>query len=164
MPDAQLPDLPESLKTLRAAPLFVMRLDVRPLVVVGATPGVTRRIGIVPGGSFAGARLSGAVMDGGADWQGVRADGATTLDVRLVLETDDGALIAMIYRGLRHGPPDVLARLAGGEAVDPASYYFRIDATFETAAPRYDWLNRILALGLGWRRADGVVYSLFEVL
>ena len=70
----------------------------------------------------------------------------------------------MRYQGLRHGPPDVMARLDKGEAVDPASYYFRIAPTFETAAPQYDWLNRIMAIGAGYRRADGPIYSVFEVL
>src|SRR4029077_5512439 len=86
--------LPEVLKHVRTRPLFVMHLQVRPLVVVGATPGAERRIGLVPGGSFEGERLSGQVMDGGSDWQAVRADGSITLDVRLVLKTKDGALIA----------------------------------------------------------------------
>jgi hypothetical protein len=161
---ASLLDLPEPLRAARTRPLFVMRLKVKPMQIVGATPGAFRRIGVVPGGSFEGERLSGEVMDGGADWQTLRGDGATTLDVRLVLKTKDDALIAMTYRGLRHGPPEILAQIDKGEAVDPASYYFRIVASFETAAAPYDWLNRILAVGVGDRQAGGPVYSLFEVL
>jgi hypothetical protein len=156
--------LPEALKNVRTRPLFVMHLDVRPLVIVGATPGANRRIGLVPGGSFDGERLRGQVLDGGSDWQAVRTDGSTTLDVRLVLKTADDALIAMTYRGIRHGPADAVRRMEAGEAVDPASYYFRINPMFETAAPAYDWLNRILAVGIGHRKPDGPVYSVFEVL
>jgi hypothetical protein len=70
----------------------------------------------------------------------------------------------MTYRGLRHGPPDVVARIEKGEVVDPVSYYFRTNPLFETAAAKYDWLNRIVAIGIGHRRADGPVYSVFEVL
>ena len=157
-------ELPDVLKVIRTRPLFVMRLDVKPLIVVGATPGSFRRIGVMPGGSFEGERLSGEVLDGGSDWQDVRNDGATTLNVRVPLKTNDGALITMRYEGVRHGPPDVIARLEKGEAVDPASYYFRIAPIFETAAPKYDWLNRIVAIGAGYRRADGPIYSVFEVL
>jgi hypothetical protein len=58
-------DLPETVKDVRTRPLFVMHLDVRPLMVVGPTPGANRRIAPVSGGSFAGERLSGQVMDGG---------------------------------------------------------------------------------------------------
>jgi hypothetical protein len=111
MPETRYHSLPEVLKNVRTRPLFVMHLQVRPLVVVGATPGADRRIGLVPGGSFEGERLSGQVMDGGSDWQAIRADGSTTLDVRLVLKTKDDALIAMTYRGLRHGPTDVIKRM-----------------------------------------------------
>jgi hypothetical protein len=157
-------ELPDVLRTIRTRPLFVMRLDVKPLIVVGATPGAFRRIGVMPGGAFEGERLSGDVLDGGTDWQSVHSDGATALDVRVPLKTQDGALIAMRYQGVRHGPPDVIARLEKGEAVDPASYYFRIAPTFETSAPQYDWLNRIIAIGAGYRRADGPIYSVFEVL
>ena len=164
MSDTLNDDLPEALRTVRTRPLFVMRLDVRKLQVVGGTPGGFRRIGVVPGGSFEGERLSGDVLDGGSDWQTVRSDGATTLNVRLVLKTNDNALIGMTYQGLRNGPPDVVARIEKGEAVDPASYYFRINPLFETAAARYDWINRVVAIGIGHRRADGPIYSVFEVL
>jgi len=164
MSKTRFDDLPEVLRTVRTRPLFVMHLNVRPLVVVGATPGVNRRIGLVPGGSFEGERLSGQVLDGGSDWQAIRTDGGTTLDVRLVLKTHDDAMIAMTYRGVRHGPADVISRMERGETVDPASYYFRITPMFETAAGAYDWLNRILAVGIGHRPPDGPVYSVFEVL
>ncbi|MGC1347434.1 MAG: DUF3237 domain-containing protein [Methyloceanibacter sp.] len=157
-------NLPEVLKRVRTQPLFVMRLDVRKLLIVGATPGAYRRIGVVPGGSFEGERLSGEVLDGGSDWQTVRNDGATTLNVRLVLKTMDDALICMTYHGVRHGPPDVVERIEKGEVVDPTSYYFRINPLFETAAAKYDWINRVVGVGLGHRSPDGPIYSVFEVL
>jgi len=156
--------LPEVLKSVRTRPLFVMRLDVRPLLVIGPTPGGYRRIGIVPGGRFEGERLSGEVLDSGTDWQTVRADGAVGLDARINLKTDDGAIISMTYRGIRHGPVDVIQRMDKGEVVDPSSYYFRINPLFETAATKYDWINRVLAIGTGHRRADGPIYSIYEVL
>jgi hypothetical protein len=159
-----LNDLPEFMKNVRTKPMFAMRLDVRPLLIVGATPGAYRRVGVVTGGSFEGERLSGAVLDGSSDWQTVRNDGSTTLNVRLVLKTEDGALIGMTYQGLRHGPADIIARIEKGEVVDPASYYFRINPLFETEAAKYDWINRVIAVGIGHRFADGPVYSVFEVL
>jgi uncharacterized protein DUF3237 len=156
--------LPEVLKNVHTQPLFVMRLDVRKLLIVGATPNAFRRIGVVTGGAFEGERLSGEVLDGGSDWQTVRSDGATILNVRLVLKTEDNALICMTYQGLRHGPSDVIDRMERGKVVDPASYYFRINPLFETSAPKYDWINRIVAIGIGHRQADGPIYSVFEVL
>jgi len=139
------------------------------IIAAGPTPAkvpVTipfRRIGAVFGGVFEGDRLSGEVMDSGNDWQTVRAD-CLKLDVRLVLRTTDGALIVMTYQCLRAGPPNVLEKLDTGEAVDPTSYYFRMNPVFETSSPKYDWMNRIVAVGVGHRRADGPLYSIFEVL
>jgi hypothetical protein len=144
--------------------MFVMRLNVQPLLIVGATPGGFRRVGVVPGGSFEGDRLSGEVLAGGSDWQTVRNDNSTILSVRLVLQTKDDALIEMTYQGVRHGPPSVMERIEKGEVVDPESYYFRINPMFETSAAKYDWINRVIAVGIGHRQANGPIYSIFEVL
>jgi hypothetical protein len=158
-----LGNLPQSLKTLQTQPLFVLRERVPSLLVVGPTPNGFRRIGLVQGGSFEGERLSGVVVSGN-DWQTVRDDSCTKLDVRLLLQTTDDALIVMTYTVLRAGPPDVMAALDKGEAPDPSTYYFRMSPMFETSAKKYDWLNRIISVGIGNRLADGPVYSVFEVL
>jgi len=158
-----LSQLPESLRTVRARPLFVLREAVPPLLIVGNTPNGFRRIGLVQGGSFDGERLSGEVVSGN-DWQTVRQDSCTRLDVRLVLRTTDSALIVMTYTVLRAGPAEVMESLDRGEAPDPSSYYFRMSSVFETSAQKYDWINRIIAVGIGNRLAAGPVYSIFEVL
>jgi hypothetical protein len=157
-------NLHDALKYIQTRPLFVMRLDVRPILDVGNAPAGHRRVGVVFGGVFEGDRLSGQVIDGGADWQTVRPDNAVALDVRLILKTDDGAPIAMVYQGIRHGSPEVVARIERGEILDPATHYFRTAPRFETAASEYAWLNRIIAVGTGHRSSVGVVYSVFEVL
>ena len=82
----------------------------------------------------------------------------------MLLKTDDGAMVLMTYRGVRHGPVDVIHRMDKGEVVDAASYYFRTNPLFETSATKYDWINRIVAIGIGHRRAEGPIYSVFEVL
>src|SRR5262249_17737619 len=110
---------------IRTAHLMTLTLSVGGMQAVGATPSGNRRLGLVSGGTFSGERLHGTVLQGGADWIMVRGDGSTTLDVRLVLETDDKALIGMTYRGMRHGPTAVMDRLNRGENVDPSEYYFR---------------------------------------
>ena len=155
--------LPDVLSQVRARPLFQLREAVPPLYVVGQTPNAFRRIGVVVGGAFEGERLSGDVV-GGNDWQDVRKDDCTKLDVRLLLKTTDGALIVMTYQCLRAGPAELLAKLDRGEAVDPASYYFRFIALFETSSPAYDWINRIVAVAIGERPADGPLYNVFEIL
>jgi hypothetical protein len=145
--------------------LFTLAADVPRIVDLGATPQGSRRIATVTGGTFKGERLQGTLQPApGGDWILVRPDGATILDVRVTLETDDRQLIYMSYRGVRHGPAEVMARLAKGEAVDPASYYFRTTPVFETASPKYDWLNRIVSVATGRREARGPVYEVYEVL
>lgn len=149
---------------IRTRPLLTMTLQVGGMQAIGPAPGGDRRIGVVSGGIFAGERLNGTVLEGGSDWIISRPDGSLLLDVRLVLKTDDGALIGLTYRGLRHGPADIMAKVARGEEVDPASYYFRTAVLFETSAAKYDWMNRIIGIGTGRRTAAGPVYEVFELL
>ena len=104
MPPSPLENLPDALASAKTRPLFVMRLSSR-MQVIGSTPGYVRRVGAVFGGVFEGERLSGEVLDSGNDWQTVRGDGAVTLDVRLVLKTDDEAMIGMTYRESGPGRP-----------------------------------------------------------
>lgn len=150
---------------IQTRPLFTITLQVPRIVDLGATPNGNRRIATVTGGAFKGDRMKGTVHAApGGDWILVRPDGAVVLDVRLTLETDDKQLVYMTYRGLRHGPADVIKRLNAGESVDPSTYYFRTTPVFETASPKYDWLNRIIAVATGRREASGPIYEVFEVL
>jgi hypothetical protein len=149
---------------LRTTHLMTLTLTVAGMQPIGATPNGDRRVGLVSGGRFEGPKLKGTVLPGGADWIIGRPDGSTTLDVRIVMETDDGAAIGMTYRGMRHGPASVMERVNAGQYVDPSEYYFRTAVAFETAAPGYDWLNRIIAIGAGSRPPEGPIYDIFEVL
>jgi hypothetical protein len=146
-------------------PLFEIRLQVPQVLDIGDTPLGRRRIATVTGGEFEGERLRGTVVGApGGDWLLQRNDGATVLDVRVLLRTDDGEHIYMSYRGVRHGPAEVMARLAAGEMVDPKTYYFRIAPVFETASQKYGWINRIVAVGTGRREPAGPIYVVEEVL
>jgi hypothetical protein len=130
---------------------------------LGDTPLGRRRIIGITGGKFAGPRLSGRILPGGADWQLIRSDGVAFLDARYTLETDDGAQIYVNNKGYRHGPKDVIERLARGEEVDPTLYYMRATPWFETSAPRYSWLNRTICVATGARRSAAVELDLFEI-
>jgi hypothetical protein len=145
-------------------PLFDVHVEVAEIRSLGRTPLGERRVIPVVGGSFRGERLGGRVLPGGADWQTIGEDGAARLDARYTLEAEGGALVQVRSQGLRHGPPEVLARLAAGEAVDPARYYFRTVLRFETGAPALDWLNRIIAVAHGARRPRVVELTAFELL
>jgi len=122
-----------------------------------------RRIIPIVGGSVVGPRLNGRILDLGADWQTIFADGVAELDTRYAIETSDGATIEILNFGYRHGPDEVIAAIARGEEVDPASYYMRTHARLETGDDRHAWVNRTLFVGTGARLAGKVVVSLFAL-
>ena len=143
--------------------LFRAVVEIAAPMSVGPTPLGERRIIPITGGHFAGEKLAGEVLPGGADWQIVRSDGTALLEARYTLRTRDGALVYVRNRGVRTGPPEVLAQLARGEEVDPAFYYFRTVPQFETGAPQYAWLNDLLAVCSASRAARVVTLDFFAV-
>ena len=148
---------------IELAPLLHIRVTLEPIRDLGVTPLGRRRIIGITGGTFSGPKIAGKVLPGGADWQVIRPDGSAYLDARYTLETDDGALIYVNNKGYRHGPKEVIERMARGEDVDPSRYYMRATPWFETSAARYDWLNRTICVATGARRADCVELDFFEV-
>ncbi len=150
---------------LKSRHLFDISIALHPIQVLGKTPAGERRIIPVSGGSFSGDRLRGEILPhAGSDLLLTRADGSYQQDVRLALRTDDGALILMTYRGVRHSSPEVAARIAAGELVDASEYYLRTAPFFETGDARYAWLNNIVAVGSGERTPNGATYHVFEIL
>jgi hypothetical protein len=145
-------------------PIFSIRCELANIVDVGAAPFGHRRVVNILGGPVTGKRLNGRVLPGGADWQIVAANGCIDLHARYTLESDAGALIQVESKGMRCASPEILARLAKGEDVDPSLYYFRTVMRFETAHPSADWMNRILALARGAREKNAVKLDVYEVL
>jgi len=153
------------MRELKSRHLFTITMKLPPTLELGDTPAGNRRVFTVSAGEFAGDRLRGEVLpQGSSDLLLVRADGASQQDVRLILRTDDRALILMTYSGRRHASPEVTARIAGGERVSASDYYLRTAPFFETSSPTYAWLNKIVSVGIGERLADGVDYEVFEIL
>ncbi|HEY4012976.1 MAG TPA: DUF3237 domain-containing protein [Polyangiaceae bacterium] len=133
---------------MKTRPLLVLTLETAATQELGPTPLGKRMTFPVVGGAFEGERLRGKVLPGGADWALQRPDGAVELDLRVTLETDDGALVHMIFSGLR----------------DDARAYFHTLPRFETAAPQYAFLNRLLALGTGEIGPNGPRHVIEEIL
>jgi len=158
-------DLPNvELTMLSPEPIFCIHAQLADILHIGRTPyGERRMVGIL-GGSVEGAKLNGRILPGGADWQIVRSDGVVDIKANYVIETDAGARVLVASEGLRHGPADVIAKLAAGEAIAPELYYFRTVMRFETSDTSLDWLNRILALARGARQANAVELDVYEVL
>ena len=150
--------------TLQSEFLATLSIAVGDSHILEDTPAGWRRIDTFSGGSLIGPRIRGRIVSGGSDALLRRRDGAMQPDVRLIVQTDDGALIFVTYRGIRHGPPEVMRRIADGEDVPPAEYYLRSTPYFETGAARYDWLNRIVAVGVGRREPSAAVYEIHRIL
>ena len=144
-------------------PIFTVKAELAPMLSLGHTPYGERRVVGITGGTVQGPKLTGRILPGGADWQIIRKDGAADIQARYIIETDSGARIVVNSVGLWHGPPEVLERLARGDKVDPAQYYFRTVMRFETGDAGLDWLNRILALARGQREARSVRLDVYEV-
>jgi len=139
------------------------RVELGPITELGQVPRGRRRIIPIVGGTFEGPGIKGRVLNNGADWQIVRADGFAEIDTRYALETDKGQIIYIQNTGMRHAPPDVTARLLAGESVDPNLVYFRTVPTFETSAPELQWLTRAIFVGSGERHPTHVVVRFWRV-
>src|SRR6267143_6858021 len=133
---------------MNSRPLMLLRLDTSAAEEIGSTPRGARSIFPVVGGSFEGERLRGKVLAGGGDWVTAKADGTFELDLRATLETEDGALIHMTFTGVRND----------------ANHYLRTLPRFETAAPKYAFLNLLIAVGIGDVRPEGPVHAIEEIL
>lgn len=143
--------------------LMAISAEVGELVTMGPAPLGERRVVYITGGTFEGPGLRGAVM-AGADWQIARRDGALELDARYALKEARGGIVQVISQGMRHGPAEVLARLARGEEVDPASYFFRTFMRFETGAAELAFLNTTMAVATARRHARRVELQCYRVL
>jgi hypothetical protein len=147
--------------TPELSPLMTLEVLVGPPVQVDASAHGRRFIPII--GGTVGGGLDGVVLPGGGDWQTLWPDGRMDIAAHYVLDIVGQGTVEVRSEGLRHGPPDVLAALARGEPVDPASYYFRTSVRLRTAAPGLQRLNRLLALAVGERAADRVRLRVFEI-
>ena len=137
--------------------VFTVQVAVAPPLVIGESSRGLRRIIPILGGQVDGPRLRGEVLSGGADWQYVRPDGVLQLTARYTLRIEDGALVQVVNRGLRHGSPEVMERMFRGEAVDASEYYFRSAAEFEAPRGPHEWLNKGIFVGLAERQRDKAI-------
>ena len=141
----------ERSSTMKSRPLLTLRLTTAPTQAIGQGPHGLRATFPITGGTFEGDRLRGRVLPGGDDWTIVRGDGVMELDLRVTLETDDGALVHMTFEGIRD------------DSAAGAPYFCTLPR-FETAAPKYVFLNRLLSVGKGEITPNGPVHVIEEIL
>jgi hypothetical protein len=157
LPPGALPPPPALL------PMTQVRCEVGTLVSLGVAKHGERRYVPLGGGTVRGPELNGTLVSGGVDWQVQRADGVLEIAAHYVIRADDGALIEVQSDGLRHGPAEVMARLARGEAVPREAYFFRTLVRFTTGAPAWQHLNHTLALAVGQRDARAVLLDFYRI-
>jgi hypothetical protein len=146
---------------------FVCELNVKidKAIVVGETAHGTRRVVPITGGTFEGPKMKGEIVNGGADWQVVRADGVAEIEAHYDLKTDDGVYIYIKNAGLRVATPEVAARIARGEKVDSNEYYFRAAPKFEAPKnSKYNFLNDALFICKAIRMPNYVSIQVWKVL
>lgn len=144
-------------------PMARVRCDVDALVSLGAGPYGERRFVPLGGGTVEGPELTGTIVEGGVDWQVGRADGVLDIAAHYVIRTTDGALVEVQSNGMRHGPPEVMARLAAGDAVRSDEYFFRTVMRFTTGHPAWLHLNKVIAIAVGQREARRVVLDVYRL-
>jgi len=143
-------------------PFCTLRVELAPIMDLGLGRFAQRRIVPIVGGQVTG-RITGTILGVGADWQSVTHDGVAELHARYAFETPEGALVEVVNTGYRHGPPEVMRRLAAGEPTPPASYSMRSTARLESGHPDYRWLNRMVFVGTGARDVSTVQVDLYSV-
>ena len=167
MNDLKIPISSNPLTPLKTQGLFEMHVTLKAPLNVGSSHVGQRLIFDVQSGYFEGQKLKGTLKPSGGDWLLRHPDGSFTLDVRVCLETDDGALIYMSYKGRWVIPDALQAQVLSAntsEQVDKDAYYLRNLIMFETAAPQYQYLNNMVAISQGYRTPQGISYNVFEVL
>ncbi|HEV2198949.1 MAG TPA: DUF3237 domain-containing protein [Bryobacteraceae bacterium] len=126
-----------------------------------------RRVVPVTGGVLEGPGMGGAVLKGkilpGADYQIIRPDGLTEIDAHYVVQLESGDLIYVTNRGMRHGPPELLAKLAAGEKIDQSKIYFHTVISVETAAKSLDWMNKSIFVSTGERLPSEAVIHVYRL-
>lgn len=144
---------------------FLCRIiaEVEPVVSLGMVSYGERRYVPIIGGTVAGEGFSGRVMPGGIDWQLQRSDGTLDIAAHYALQTDAQEMIEVRSNGFRHGPAEVMARLARGDAVAHDDYYFRTAISFQTSSARWQHLNSVVAIGRGIRTPAAAIIDVYLV-
>ena len=142
-------------------PIFEAKIEVGTIQEVGVTAKGIRKMIPILGGTFTGSEMEGVILPGGADWQLVRPDGVAEIEAHYTMKTSDGVTIYIVNKGYRHGPPEVMEKLAKGFEVPSDQYYFRSTPTFEVEQGKYDWLTKSIFIGTGERRQDHVLFQFY---
>jgi len=143
---------------------FTAHIELAAPLEQGTVDGARKRFIAITGGTVTGPALRGTLLAGGGDWQTILPGGLTRLDAHYFIKSDDGTVIEVTNPGIRVASAEVTERLARGEAVDPAQYYFRTTPSFKVAGEKFGWLQRSVFVARGVRKPASVEIDFYRVL
>ena len=145
--------------------VHLMKLTVRVEAPIPIGKGLTgiRTIYHVAGGEFEGDRLRGKVLPGGGEWFLQNDEGFGQPDVRLLLQTDDGAHIYLRYTGVLDFNEEAMTAVTEGRSTNFGDNQFLTHVRFESSDPGYEWLAKTIGVGEGRMHPDCVEYAIYEV-
>ncbi len=135
---------------------FTCHALVGPPHEVGAGPNGQRRYHEMRSGTIEGARLNGKLLGSGSDWMLVGADGFMRMDVRIQIETDDGAILCAHYFGPAEANRPMAEALAASRSTEFSDQSIRSHWLLEAGDPRYAWVNQAVFVGEGRLRPAGL--------
>lgn len=133
---------------LELVPLGRMDITLRDPFVLGGVPSGTFVVAELESVRFEGEKLkANGKGNANADWVTISPDGTAEIDVKILLESDDGALIFCSYTG----------------RLDLATQTAYAAPVFQTGDERYAWLNGLVAVGKGKTDQKTLTYELHEM-
>jgi hypothetical protein len=130
--------------------VLTYRFSIRgPLGSTEGSPHGTRQYWEMTEGTLTGEGLRASIAMPGGDWYIASPDGFGRPDVRVQLQTDDGALILMSYTGLVEQTDAFVNAATNDQPTGWDDQYMRFAVRFETGAVKYRRLNESLFVARG---------------
>ncbi|MBC8138021.1 MAG: DUF3237 domain-containing protein [Fibrella sp.] len=128
---------------------FTYRVACGPPHEVGVGPYGSRQYFAMTGGTVEGLRLKGNLLGAGSDWMLTGPDGLMRMDVRVQIETDDGAILCAHYFGPCEANETLRRAVTACVPTEFADQSIRSHWVLETGDLRYAWVNQTVFVGEG---------------
>jgi hypothetical protein len=148
------------------APVCAFSMSIAKRVSLGDTPDGPLTAGYLNEGRVSGPRISGVIDAGSIDFARMRPDGVLEPEVKLIIRTDDGALIRVSYVGVVDMGTEGYARMKRGERAGTV-FHPRTAIRMLSEAPAYGWVNRSQFIGIGYldyaAGTGSIDYDIYEL-
>jgi hypothetical protein len=148
------------------APVCALTMVIGKRQLIGDMTDARYQTGAIEIGTVTGPRINGKVVPGAVDWAKVTPDGILEPEVKLVIETDDGALIYVTYVGVLDMGADFFEKAKRGESAGKV-FHPRTVLRMKSSAPAYAWVNRRQFVGIGFldygAASPSINYDIYEL-